>query len=318
MPTAAFEKLQNLKEHQDAVFAALEHKPGTFSAFEGNINGDVIKGVSLIQEGPALTHTHHGFQIVVDQEALRRFERIAKKQRRVKVKFNHNGVIQDAVGYASNFRIEGKKLVGDVTLFKAHPSKELLLEMADSISDSFGISLMFTHGEHVWDEATETFAVRPISIFSADFVDVPAANPTGLFEAEIDKQQNDMPAISVEAFDAYKSEAAAAYGGLAEQLSALNAKLAELQTSLESKKEDPAPPPAEEPKPFEQFDAKLEALKETLLKAFAAAPKASDQQAAPANDQQDADPLLITRAQFEAIHPNQRGAFFAKGGKIKA
>ena len=288
-------------------------KPQTFAAFEGKVSGNTVKGVSLLQKGPALGHG-----MWVDNVMLEQVKKLAGAKGKLKAKINHWTGLDDTVGYYENFRIRAGKLIADLSLFESAPQSAHLLEMIEAIPASFGVSIVFSGDEPEYDKEEDRYYARARELYSADFVDTPAANRDGVFEAEIDKAENDMPAISVEAFDAYKSEAAAASAALAEQLSALTAKLAELQTSLESKKEDPALPPAAEPKPFEQFDAKLEALKETLLKAFAAAPKASDQQAAPANDQQDADPLLITRAQFEAIHPNQRGAFFAKGGKIKA
>lgn len=290
-----------------------EDQPMYFASFEGRVTGNTIKGASLIQEGPAIGHKHHGFQLVVDKESLRQFERLAQAHGKIKVKFNHKGVVQDSVGYAKNVRINGKKLVGDITLFNAHPSKELLLEMAESISDAFGISLHFQHGEHAWNEETETFSVRPNSIFSADFVDIPAANPGGLFEAEIDKSVEDMPTahISQEVFDAYKAE-------VEKNHAALTAQIVELKTAFEAKPAPQPEPKQEEPKP--DPTAALQAqLAEAIgaIKAFAAAPP-SKQEPAPAQDKgEEQDPLLLTRAQFDAIPVPEREAFFQKGGRLK-
>lgn len=273
--------------------ATLEQEPQTFAAFEGRVSDNTIKGVSLIHEGPALTHKHHGFQVVVDQKALQEFQRIAKAQGRIKVKFNHHGVVQDSVGYAQNFRIRGSKLLADVTLFKAHPSKELLLEMAEEISGQFGVSLLFNYGEPEWDAKLESFAVRPQEIFSADFVDIPAANPTGVFSAEIDSGADDMPAdpapatVTLEAFEAYKSEN-----------DAKTAKIAALEAEVAALKESKQPEPVkQEPT---ALSAELAEVR-TLLKAFAVAPP-TKQEPAPANEQEQPEPpKAFSAARAEAI-----------------
>jgi hypothetical protein len=301
-------------ENQESVVYCEDFSdPQTFTAFEGRVNGNIIKGVSLIQKGPALGHKHQGYQIVVDDKALREFARIAKEMSRVKVKFNHFTGIQDTVGFAQNFRVSSGKVLADITLLKTHPSKEMLLEMVDEISGTFGVSLNFGISEHEWDDANEVYYVRPKSIFSADFVDTPAANKDGVFEAGIDSAENDMANLTVEAFDAYKSEAAKAQS---DAIAALSAEIAALKAALEKPADPPAPAAAPETvKPDAALSAEIAELK-TLIKAFAAAPP-TNQPVVPPNEPDSGDPLSKSRNDFEALSHTDRNAFMAKGGKIK-
>lgn len=290
-------------------------KPQTFAAFEGKVSGNTVKGVSLLQKGPALGHG-----MWVDNVMLEQAKKCAAAKGKIKAKCDHWSGLDKTVGYYENFRIRAGKLVADLNLFETAPQTAQLLEMIQTIPESFGVSIVFAGDEPEYDKEEDRYYARVRELYSADFVDTPAANRDGVFEAEIDSVSDDMPAISVEAFDAYKNEAASAAKVQADAIAALTAQVAELKTALEAKKEEPAPtPPA--PAPAAPDIAALQAqLTEaiTTIKAFAAAPPTSKETAPPQDGGDQDDPLLKTRAQFDAMKQHEKNAFFAAGGKLKA
>lgn len=261
----------------------------TFSAFEGKVMGNTIKGISLIQEGPALGHG-----VWVDSVMLSQVKKLGAAAGRVKAKLNHWSGIQDTVGFYENFRIRGGKCLADLTLFDSHEGKDALLEMIETIPGAFGVSIMFRPDEAEYDKTNDRYNARVRELYSADFVDTPAANRDGVFEEGIDKGENDMPAITVEAFDAYKAEQEAAKA-------ALQAKLDELTAALAAKADKPADPPAapEPPKPDAAFAAITEKLTslETALKAFAAAPPTQTHPAPPSEAGNNDQPKPVTYAE---------------------
>ena len=195
----------------------------TFSAFQGKVSGNTIAGVSLIQEGPALGHG-----VFVDRRALNKFRALAMEKGRVKAKLNHFSSVQDTIGYYENFRVAKGKLLADLTLFEAHSGKDMLLEMINEIPSAFGVSLMFAADEPELDKASGNYMTRPRGLYSADFVDTPAANADGVFSAdeiEIDNEQPDidtpMPTSTQETqidFSAKMEEQAAAFAAKFEEL----------------------------------------------------------------------------------------------------
>lgn len=285
-------------------------KGQTFIAFEGKVSGNTVKGVSLLQKGPALGHG-----MWVDNVMLEQAKRSASGKGKIKAKMNHWSGLEDTVGYYENFRIRGGKLVADLSLFESSPQAAQLLEMIESIPESFGVSIMFAADEPEYNETEDKYFARVRELYSADFVDTPAANRDGVFNQKIDNTDEDMPSITAEAFDAHKTESAAA-------IAALSAQITELKAALEAKQEPaPAPPPAPvllEEKVDELANIRAElAAAVTAIKAFAAAPAASAETAPPQDRGDESNPLEITRAEFEKIPVQDRTAFFAKGGKLK-
>lgn len=144
----------------------------------------VIKGVSLIALGDARGHGKG-----VDQKTLETVRDCATHYGEgLRVKFNPNTFTHGAGSLAgfippSTLRIKDGKLVGDLHVYDSFPSdaKEYLHEIAERTPGNIGLSIEFT-GE---DEEVkgEKFA-RCEEIFAATIVDLPAANPTGLFSAE--------------------------------------------------------------------------------------------------------------------------------------
>jgi len=136
----------------------------------------IIKSVSLMTEGVA-----EGHNLLIDKTTLEQLKaRCEELDNGVKVKINHFSGFEGIVGTLHNFRIKGKKLLGDLHLLKNHSATALVLEMAENMPDTFGLSASFSG---VDEELGGLLFARVDEIYSIDLVDRPAANPTGLFEA---------------------------------------------------------------------------------------------------------------------------------------
>jgi len=141
----------------------------------------VIKGVSLIAMGDARGHDKK-----VDLKTLESVRDCAKGYGDgLRVKFNPS-TFQHGVGSLLGYippktiRIEEGKTVGDLHLYENFPNdaKEYLYEIAEKTPGNIGLSIEFSgDDEKIGDE---NFA-RCDQIYAATVVDLPAANPTGLF-----------------------------------------------------------------------------------------------------------------------------------------
>lgn len=156
----------------------------TFAAFEGRVSGNTIEGISLIQEGPALGHG-----VFVDKKSLSQFKALALKKGKLKAKMNHWSSLESTVGFYENFRVSKGKLLADLSIFDSFSGKDSLLEMIEKIPSEFGVSLMFSALSPELNKADGNYNVRVEDIFSADFVDTPAANRDGVFSILIDKKE---------------------------------------------------------------------------------------------------------------------------------
>lgn len=136
----------------------------------------VIKGVSVITEGPALGH-----EMSVDSTTLQQVQACALAYKDgLKVKMNHGGGAESIVGYLTNFSIDGRQLRADLHLLSSAPMRGYILELAGKIPKSFGLSIAFS-GTH--ETRGERRLARCSEIYSADIVDAPAANANGLFSS---------------------------------------------------------------------------------------------------------------------------------------
>jgi len=142
---------------------------------------NTILGVAVITEGPALGHFDYdtGKPIYADEQTLIEVMVCAKGYAGgLKVKMDHGTGVRDIVGRLSNFRIDGKTLRADFIALAASPLRAYIFEIAQTIPDAFGLSISFSGAPKIGDKLA--FA-RCTEIYSADFVDEPAANPNGLF-----------------------------------------------------------------------------------------------------------------------------------------
>ena len=135
---------------------------------------DIIEGVSIISVGEAKGHG-----LFVDDITLQEVKACAESYAGgVKVNLDHGAGIRDIVGFCDNFRIIGEKLVADLNLLETAEKRAYVLEIAERMPDTFGISIAFSGP--VREKDGRSFA-SCTELYSADLVQTPAANPTGLF-----------------------------------------------------------------------------------------------------------------------------------------
>ena len=179
-----------------------------------------IKNVSVITVGEA---RGHGMQI--DEKTLLQVKAAAETYSGgLKVKTDHYSGFNEIVGALKNFTIDGDQLRADLFLLKNHDATARIIEMAELMPDTFGLSISFS-GDHEEDGDT-TFA-RCSEIYSADLVDTPAANPTGLFSAKVDSMKTVMDEKQI------ADAIAAALAPVIEEMAALSAKLSDMQPTEE-------------------------------------------------------------------------------------
>jgi hypothetical protein len=143
----------------------------------------VLRGVSVITEGEAKGHG-----MIVDGITLDQVKSCAETYvDGLRVKMDHYTGIDAMVGVLRDFVIDGTQLRADLHLIKSHEDFEKIMEMAETIPGSFGLSISFSgESDRIPVSGVEGAlieAARCMEIYSADIVDQPAANPTGLFQA---------------------------------------------------------------------------------------------------------------------------------------
>ena len=149
-----------------------------FSVLEGRVDreANVIRGVAVITKGPALGHG-----MFVDDLTLQQVVEQAKTYAGgLKVKLDHTNSASEIVGYLREFRIEGESVRADLYLLRSSPRREYILELAETIPDTFGLSIAFSGSD---EKLGDNWFARCAEIYSADIVSEPAANPSGLFQA---------------------------------------------------------------------------------------------------------------------------------------
>lgn len=171
----------------------------------------IIRGVSVVTEGEATGHN-----LFIDSTTIKQvLDTASAYAGGLKVKVNHGKALESIVGVLKNFAIDGKQLRADLHLLKSSSEHAKIIEMAETMPEAFGLSLSFSN--HPEEIEGKQFA-RCAEIYSADLVDSPAANPSGLFSKQ--NQTN----IMSNASDAAPSTAE------------LAAEIAELKKALEAVK----------------------------------------------------------------------------------
>jgi hypothetical protein len=200
-----------------------------FSAAVGAIDTElgIIRGVSLITEGPALGHG-----VMIDAKTLQQVKAAADLYSGgLKVKLDHNSGAGEIIGFISNLRIVGPKLLGDLNLLASSPHRGYVLEIAQKIPDTFGLSIAFS-GPSEPSSDKLTILQRCSEIYSVDLVSEPAANPDGFFsrKAKLATEKNDQKAspkteyaMTPEPVKTYADDIQAALMPILERLSKLEA-----------------------------------------------------------------------------------------------
>ncbi len=160
----------------------------TFASESVDSVAGIIRGVAVATEGDILDGRRDpvsGLPMAFDRRTLETLMSCAKTYGTgLKVKADHRSGIFAVTGYLKNFRINGRTLRADLHVLSTDENRAKLLEMAQSIPDTFGLSVSFSGPDEVINGRSMS---RCEEIYSADLVSEPAANPHGLFErAEID------------------------------------------------------------------------------------------------------------------------------------
>ncbi|MBV5277080.1 hypothetical protein JZU56_04585, partial [bacterium] len=161
----------------------------------------------------------------------------------LKVVLNHSGGAGDIVGFIDTMRISGDKLLGDLHLLKTSPHREYILEIAERIPDTFGLSIAFSGPSEKSADKLTTLQ-RCSEIFSVDIVGTPAANPSGFFARKLKQLESDdseSPEAEIKIEIPMNDEMKKAIEGMIQPaMMSMNDKLAKLEAALPPAEEKPA------------------------------------------------------------------------------
>jgi hypothetical protein len=226
---------------------------------------NVIQGVSVISIGEAKGH-----DVFVDKQTLLEVKACAESYRGgVKVNLDHGAGIKDIVGYCTNFRIEGDKLLADLNLLESSHMKEYVLEISTKLPDTFGISISFSGPTR---ETNGIYFASCAELYSADLVQTPAANATGLFSFTA-KQVDTFPkqmAETIETPEKPDVEEGVTIVELSKRMDALEEMMLSCKTQMESM--IPAAPMKDEVVDVMGVSEKLEAKLDRIISNFGAMP----------------------------------------------
>ena len=214
----------------------------TFAASAGVIDAQtgIIRGVSLITKGPALGHG-----VMIDDKTLQQVKSAAEQYSGgLKVKLDHSGGAGDIVGYIDTLRIDGEKLLGDLHLLESSVHRAYILEIAERIPDTFGLSIAFSGPSEKSADKLTTLQ-RCSEIYSVDLVSEPAANPNGFFSRKLKQLQNgeiEQPSAEIEIELPHMNDdlKKAIEGMIQSAMMSMNDKLAKLEAALPPVEEKPA------------------------------------------------------------------------------
>lgn len=271
----------------------------TFAASTGAIDTEagVIRGVSLITKGPALGHG-----VMIDDKTLEQVKAAAEQYAGgLKVKLDHSGGAGDIVGYIDALRIDGEKLLGDLHLLQNSPHRAYILEIAQRIPDTFGLSIAFSGPSEKSSDKLTTLQ-RCSEIYSVDLVSEPAANPSGFFARKLKQLQTgeiEQPEAKIEIELPMNDDMKKAIEGMIQSaMMGMSDKIAKLESMLPPIEDKPAAMSAQnEVVQLAANTAALAAVKE-FAKSFGApaAPVASAEAPKPAVQSQKFEEIVAAKA----------------------
>jgi len=133
-----------------------------------------LKNVSILTIGEA-----RGHNLLIDEKSLEQALVVAQSMKRIKVTMGHGAPVTGILGYIDGFRIEGERLMGDLTLFNTNEA-QFVQHLAQVLPEGFGMSLTFSG---VPEEVAGNRFARVTEIYDCSIVSEPAANPAGMFSA---------------------------------------------------------------------------------------------------------------------------------------
>jgi len=133
-----------------------------------------LSNVSILTIGEAKGHN-----LLIDQKSLEQALEVAQSMKRIKVTMGHGAEVSGILGYIDGFRIEGERLMGDLTLFNTNEA-QFVQHLAQVLPEGFGLSLTFSG---VPEEIAGDRFARVTEIYDISVVSTPAANPAGMFSA---------------------------------------------------------------------------------------------------------------------------------------
>lgn len=219
---------------------------------------DIIEGVSIISVGEAKGHG-----LFVDDITLQEVKSCAESYAGgVKVNLDHGAGIKDIVGFCDNFRIIGKKLVADLNLLETAEKRAYVLEIASRMPDTFGISIAFSGP--VRERDGRSFA-SCTELYSADLVQTPAANPTGLFSFTAKPVDNSAKEMDEDKNKMEDGEDTVSIADIVERLSALETAFGDYKSKMEEmpkdeEKMEDAPMVEEKDSEMSKLSAKLDLI----------------------------------------------------------
>lgn len=150
-----------------------------------------LSNVSILTVGEAKGHN-----LLIDQTSLEQALSVAQSMKRIKVTMGHGAPVTGILGYMDGFRIDGERLLGDLTLFNTNEA-QFVQHLAQVLPEGFGMSLTFSGVPEVING--DRFA-RVTEIYDCSIVSEPAANPAGMFSAfcAVDMKKLQMKDASVE------------------------------------------------------------------------------------------------------------------------
>ena len=151
----------------------------------------LFRKVSVITAGPALGHG-----MVVDADTLDQVVQAGNAAGQVKVLSDHSSSISNIIGYLEGFALDGGRVRADLVLFESHDGFSYFSEIISTLPTQIGFSISFAG---IPREAQDgTVLANVTNLYSVDLVLNPAANPTGVFRAQVDSVHSLMTDTKVE------------------------------------------------------------------------------------------------------------------------
>ena len=193
--------------------------------------------------------------MVVDADTLDQVVQAGNAAGQVKVLSDHSASISNIIGYLEGFALDGGRVRADLVLFESHDGFSYFSELISTLPNQIGFSISFSGIPR--EAADGTMLADVQNLFSVDLVLSPAANPTGVFRAQVDSAQTLMTDTKAEvvaaAIEAAPATPAAPAFNAEQAIAALSARIDELVGKFAAKFEAVVEeaPVAETPAPVE-------------------------------------------------------------------